>query len=186
MKKKKKPLGRLPGDPSKVELIARIIRVNQAGEYGAKRIYDGQLSVLGGTRDEGLLKEMARQEQVHLEAFDKLLVERRVRPTLLSPLWHLAGFALGAGTALLGREAAMACTAAVEEVIEEHYLNQASQLAVEDEPELQATIENFLNDEVEHKNTALNEGAERAFGYPFLSIAVKSSSRLAIWLSERI
>ena len=186
MNKVKNNLGRLPGDLSKEELIARIIRVDQAGEYGAKRIYEGQLSVLGGTKDEALLREMAEQEQVHLETFDKILSERHVRPTLLAPLWHLAGFALGAGTAMLGREVAMACTVAVEEVIEEHYLNQAAQLASEDEPELLATIENFLNDEVQHKNTALDEGAKRAPGYPLLSVAVKSGSRLAIWLSERI
>ena len=186
MNKVKKSLGRMPGDLSKEELIARIIRVDQAGEYGAKRIYEGQLSVLSGTKDEALLREMAEQEQVHLETFDKLMVERRVRPTVLAPLWHLAGFALGAGTALLGREAAMACTVAVEEVIEEHYLQQATQLASEDEPELLAAIEHILNDEVEHKKTALDEGAEQALGYPLLSVAIKSGSRLAIWLSERI
>lgn len=186
MNKVKKSLGRMPGDLSKEELIARIIRVDQAGEYGAKRIYEGQLSVLDGTKDEVLLREMAEKEQVHLAEFDKLMAERQVRPTILAPLWHLAGFALGAGTALLGREAAMACTVAVEEVIEDHYMHQAAQLASEDEPELLATIKKFLDDEVEHKKIALDEGAERAPGYPLLSVAVKSGSRLAIWLSERI
>ena len=125
MKTARKKLGRLPGDLTKEELISRIIRVDQAGEYGAKRIYEGQLSVLGGSEDGPLLREMADKENSHLETFNKLMVERRVRPTLLSPLWHFAGFALGAGTALMGREAAMACTVAVEEVIEEHYANQA-------------------------------------------------------------
>ena len=103
MNQKEKILGRLPGDLSKEELIARIIRVDQAGEYGAKRIYEGQLSVLSGTKDEPVLREMADTEVVHLDTFNKIMVERRVRPTLLAPLWHVAGFALGAGTALMGR-----------------------------------------------------------------------------------
>ena len=136
MNQNKKSFGRLPGDLSKEELIARIIRVDQAGEYGAKRIYEGQLSVLSGTEDENVLREMADTEVVHLDTFNKIMVERRVRPTLLAPLWHVAGFALGAGTALMGREAAMACTVAVEEVIDEHYINQVAQLASEEEPEI--------------------------------------------------
>ena len=121
--------------------------------------------------------------------FNDLMVERRVRPTVLTPLWHVAGFALGAGTALMGREAAMACTAAVEEVIEEHYAGQAAQLAAQldnNEAELKEVIEEFKQDEIEHRETALAEGAERAPGYPVLSAAIKSGSRLAIWLSERI
>ena len=186
MNQNKKSFGRLPGDLSKEELIARIIRVDQAGEYGAKRIYEGQLSVLNGTEDENMLREMADTEVVHLDTFNKLMVERRVRPTILAPLWHFAGFALGAGTALMGREAAMACTVAVEEVIEEHYGNQAAVLAFEEEPELLATIEKFREEEIDHKETALLEGAENAPGYPFLASAVKSCSRVAIWLSERI
>ena len=186
MDQKEKNLGRLPGDLSKEELIARIIRVDQAGEYGAKRIYEGQLSVLSGTEDEPVLRQMADTEVAHLDTFNKIMVERRVRPTLLAPLWHLAGFALGAGTALMGREAAMACTVAVEEVIEEHYGNQAAVLASEEEPELLATIEKFREEEIDHKETALLEGAENAPGYPFLASAVKSCSRVAIWLSERI
>ena len=186
MNQNKKSFGRLPGDLSKEELIARIIRVDQAGEYGAKRIYEGQLSVLRGTEDENVLREMADTEVVHLDTFNKLMVERRVRPTVLAPLWHFAGFALGAGTALMGREAAMACTVAVEEVIEEHYGNQAALLAFEEEPELLATIEKFREEEIDHKETALLEGAENAPGYPFLASAVKSCSRVAIWLSERI
>ena len=186
MNQNKKSFGRLPGDLSKEELIARIIRVDQAGEYGAKRIYEGQLSVLSGTEDEPVLREMADTEVVHLDTFNKIMVERRVRPTLLAPLWHVAGFALGAGTALMGREAAMACTVAVEEVIEEHYGNQAAVLASEEEPELLATIEKFREEEIDHKDMALGEGAEQAQGYPVLASVVKSGSRLAIWLSERI
>ena len=186
MDKPRKYPGRLPGDLSKDELIARMIRVDQAGEYGAKRIYDGQLAVLGGSSDEPVLREMAETEKHHLETFNKLMVSRRVRPTVLAPLWHVAGFALGAGTALIGREAAMACTVAVEEVIEEHYADQAVQLATEDEPELLATVVRFRDEEIEHKETALAEGAREAPAYPLLSAAVKSGSRLAIWLSERV
>ena len=102
MARKTKQYGRLPGDPTKDEMIERIIRVDQAGEYGAKRIYEGQLAVLGDTKDGPILKEMAAAEEKHLDAFNKMVIERRVRPTALTPLWHVAGFALGAGTALLG------------------------------------------------------------------------------------
>jgi ubiquinone biosynthesis monooxygenase Coq7 len=177
--------GRLPGDPPKDEMIARMIRVDQAGEYGAKRIYAGQLAVLGGSADAPVLRKMAATEDEHLARFDRLMAERRVRPTLLQPLWHVAGFALGMGTALLGREAAMACTVAVEEVIEEHYAGQAAMLGNED-AELKTSIEEFRLHEMEHRETALAEGAKRAPGYPVLAAAVKAGSRLAIWLSERI
>jgi ubiquinone biosynthesis monooxygenase Coq7 len=177
--------GRLPGDPPKDEMIARMVRVDQAGEYGAKRIYAGQLAVLGSGTAAPVLRKMAATEDEHLARFDRLMTERRVRPTALQPLWHVAGFALGVGTALLGRDAAMACTVAVEEVIEEHYAGQAAMLADED-AELRATIEEFRMHELEHRDTALAEGAKRAPGYPVLSAAVKAGSRLAIWLSERI
>lgn len=177
--------GRLPGDPPKEEMIARMIRVNQAGEYGAKRIYAGQIAVLGGGADGPVLRKMAAIEEEHLAHFDALLVARHVRPTALQPLWHAAGFALGLGTALLGREAAMACTVAVEEVIEEHYANQAAMLA-DDDAELKTAIEEFRLHEIDHRDTALAEGAKGAPGYPVLRAAIKAGSRLAIWLSERI
>ena len=177
--------GRLPGDPSREEMIARMIRVDQAGEYGAKRIYDGQLAVLGRRSDVDAIHKMAAAEDEHLAEFDKMLVARRVRPTLLHPLWHVAGFALGAGTALLGRSAAMACTAAVEDVIEQHYADQAALLADED-PELKSRIEKFREEEIEHRDTAFAEGAQQAPAYPVLTAAVKTGTRLAIWLSERI
>lgn len=176
--------GRLPGDPSSAEMIARMIRVDQAGEYGAKRIYEGQLAVLGSRPDAEAIRHMAATEDEHLAHFDKMMVDRRVRPTVLHPLWHLAGFALGAGTALLGRSAAMACTAAVEDVIEQHYADQAARLGAEDS-ELKSTIEKFRGEEIEHRETALAEGAAQAPGYPLLTGAVKAGSRLAIWLSER-
>ena len=174
----------LPGDPTPEERLARLIRVDHAGEYGAKRIYQGQLAVLGHRPDAAVIRRMAEQEQKHLDAFDRLLIERRVRPTALHPLWHVAGFALGAATALMGRDAAMACTVAVEEVIDEHYARQAKALG-DDEPELNATIETFRAEEVEHRDIGLAEGAERTPGYTLLKAAIKSGSKAAIWLAER-
>lgn len=176
---------RLPGDPPRQEIIARMIRVDHAGEYGAARIYEGQLAVLGTSASGPVIRRMADQEKRHLAAFDRLMVERRVRPTLLSPLWHVAGFALGAATALLGERAAMACTVAVEEVIEEHYRSQTEALG-DSEPGLKATIEEFRANEIEHRDTGLAHGARDAAGYPVLSTAVKAGSRLAIWLSTRL
>jgi len=175
---------RLPGDPSCKTMVERMIRVDHAGEYGAKRIYDGQLAVLGGSAAAPHIRRMAEQEQHHLARFDKLVAERRVRPTVLSPLWHAAGFALGAATALMGERAAMACTVAVEEVIDEHYRRQSAALG-DAEPELKSAIDDFRRDELEHRDTALALGAEQAPGYPALTAAIKAGSRLAIWLSTR-
>tara|TARA_Y100001970_G_scaffold294370_1_gene451917 strand:+ start:18423 stop:18998 length:576 start_codon:yes stop_codon:yes gene_type:complete len=175
----------LHGDLTKEQLIARIIRVDHAGEYGAKRIYQGQLAVLGNSSVGDTIREMEAHEQHHLDTFDQLLVERRVRPTVLTPFWHVAGFALGAVTAMMGKRAAMACTVAVEEVIEEHYYNQAKQLG-EDESELRKTIEKFAEEEAHHKDTGLEHEAELAPAYKVLSKAIKSGTKVAIWLSERI
>jgi ubiquinone biosynthesis monooxygenase Coq7 len=175
----------LPGDLTVAALIERIIRVDQAGEYGAKRIYEGQLAVLGRSAAAPALSHMARQEAEHLARFDKLMVERRVRPTVLQPLWHVAGYALGAATALMGERAAMACTIAVEEVIDEHYRGQIQRLG-EDESELRQTIERFRGQELEHRDMAIAAGGEQAPGYEALAQAIKLGSRLAIWLSERI
>lgn len=177
--------GRLPGDPDRAEQIARMIRVDHAGEYGAVRIYQGQLAVLGKQAGNGTVRTMLDQEHEHLDAFNKLVVERRVRPTALTPLWHAAGFALGAATALLGEKAAMACTEAVEEVIDEHYADQAAQLG-DDEAPLRATIEQFRADELHHRDTARDHGAKQAPAYELLTGAVKAGSRLAIWLSTRV
>lgn len=175
----------LPGDPRPAEDVARMIRVDQAGEFGATRIYAGQHDVLRRTPSGPLIKHMAEQEQEHLDVFNKMLTERRVRPTLMTPIWHVAGYAMGAGSALLGEQAAMACTVAVEEVIDEHYAAQAERLG-EDEAELKATIEKFRQEEIEHRDIGYAEGAEQAPGYPVLTRAVKGASKLAIWLSERI
>ena len=176
---------RLPGDPRPKPAVERMIRVDQAGEYGAARIYAGQLAVLKRTKSAPLIRHMAEQEQVHLDTFNAMLPERRVRPTALTPLWHVAGYALGAGTALLGEKAAMACTVSVEEVIDEHYAAQAESLG-SDEAELKATIEKFREEELEHRDIGYAEGAEQAPGYPVLTRAVKRASKLAIWLSERV
>jgi 3-demethoxyubiquinol 3-hydroxylase len=176
---------RLPGDPHPAEMLARMIRVDHAGEYGAARIYDGQLAVLGRSRVGAAIRAMAEQERRHLTEFERLVVAHRVRPTLLTPLWHAAGFALGAATALMGERAAMACTVAVEEVIDAHYGAQAETLGAQ-EPGLRATIEKFRDDEREHRTTAIAYGARDILGYGLLSGIVKTGSRLAIWLSTRI
>jgi 3-demethoxyubiquinol 3-hydroxylase len=175
----------LPGDPPQAELVKRMIRVDHAGEHGAARIYDGQLAVLGHRAVGETIRKMAAQEREHRAAFDKLLVERRVRPTLFGPLWDAAGFALGAATALLGERAAMACTVAVEEVIDEHYRQQSDALG-EHEPALKQTIDQFRAEELEHRDTGLEHGAEQAPGYEVLTAAIKTGSRLAIWLATRI
>ena len=176
---------RLPGDPDRDALIARMIRVDQAGEHGAKRIYDGQLAVLGRSKDAGVIRDMAAAEQKHLDAFDKMIVERRVRPTALSPFWHVAGFALGAATGLMGERAAMACTVAVEEVIEEHYAEQVAKLG-DDEGELRETLRGFGAEEAHHREIGINHGAQETPGYEGLRAAIKRGTRLAIWLSERV
>ena len=176
---------RQPGDLTTDELVARMIRVDHTGEYGAARIYEGQLAVLGRSPSAPAIAEMAEQEKQHLASFDKLIVERHVRPTLLTPLWHGAGFALGAASALLGEKAAMACTVAVEEVISDHYADQAERLG-EDEVDLKSTIEEFRADEISHRDIGLEHAAKEMPGYVPFTAAVKAGTRLAIWLSERI
>lgn len=177
--------GRQPGDLTREELLERIIRVDHAGEYGAVRIYEGQYAVLKNSDEADTIQHMKEQEVVHRDRFEEIIAARRVRPTVLSPLWHVAGYALGAGTALLGKEAAMACTEAVEEVIDEHYQHQLDQLG-DDEKELKETIEKFRAEEIEHRDIARDKGAAEAPGYEVLTGAVKAGSKLAIWLSSRI
>lgn len=175
----------MPGDPTKDQLVQRVLRVDQAGEYGAVRIYEGQLAVLGRSPVGPVIRQMAEGEREHLATFDALLPQRRVRPTLLHPLWHVAGFALGAGTALLGARAAMACTAAVEEVIDAHYARQVAALG-DDEPELRDLCERTRQEEVEHREISLDYGAAKAPAYKALTGVIKAGSRAAIWFSERI
>ncbi len=175
---------RLPGDPTQKEIIERIIRVNHAGEFGAQRIYQGQLAVLGRTPNAEHIRHMKAQEDRHLATFELLINERKVRPTIFFPLWNVAGFALGAGTALLGARAAMACTVAVEEVIDEHYSRQTRQLG-DDETKLRTTIATFRKEELEHRDTAAKQAGQKTLGFSILHRAVQSATRSAIWLSER-
>jgi ubiquinone biosynthesis monooxygenase Coq7 len=176
---------RLPGDPPRDEQIAGMLRVDHAGEYGATRIYEGQLDVLGRSRAAGAIQQMGEAEKRHLARFETLLRERRVRPTLLHPLWNVAGYALGAATALMGERAAMACTVAVEEVIDEHYQRQAERLG-DDDPALRETILSFRGDEIAHRDLALAHGAAESPAHDLIGAVVKTGSRLAIWLSTRI
>jgi ubiquinone biosynthesis monooxygenase Coq7 len=177
----------LPGELDRRRRMERMIRVDHAGEYGARRIYQGQLAVLGEGEKGDILRHMAEQEEAHLAEFDRLIVERGVRPSLMHPVWHVAGFALGAGTALLGERAAMACTVAVEEVIDRHYAEQAEFLADDaEEAELRATIERFRAEELEHRDIGLEHEAELAPAYRALSAVIKVGSRAAIWVAERV
>ena len=171
--------------------IEEMIRVDHAGEYGAVRIYEGQRAVFRNLPHKqeiaDALDRMAKDEEVHLSRFNEIVNERGVRPTALAAVWHGAGFALGAATALLGEKAAHACTAAVEEVIDEHYKSQVSrldQMGAEEKP-LRDTIEKFRLEEVEHRDEALASGAREAPAYPLLSGAIKAACRLAIKVSEK-
>ena len=191
-----KPSQLLHGDPDKKTQVERMIRVDHAGEYGAARIYEGQLAILGKRPIGKIIHHMAEQEKRHLDTFDKMIVKRRVRPTVLSPVWHIAGYSLGVLSAAISERAAMACTVAVEEVIEEHYNEQYKKLG-DDEQELRNVIDDFRLEEIEHKNIGLNHIAttsaddgnhnkDTTESYPVLARVVKASSRLAIWLSTRI
>jgi ubiquinone biosynthesis monooxygenase Coq7 len=163
-----------------------MLRVDQAGEFGATRIYAGQLAVLRRNSPESkLIARMAVQEQRHLDRFNHLMAERRVRPTALRPLWNVAGFALGAATALMSESAALACTDAIETEIDKHYSQQLSDLG-EDDPELASDISEFRLEELDHRETARNAGATNALGYPLLTAAIRAGCRVAIELSKRI
>jgi 3-demethoxyubiquinol 3-hydroxylase len=172
--------------PARRASIASMIRVNQAGEFGAARIYAGQLAVMGNrhpmARD---IAHMAEQEARHRVFFDRMMAERRVRPTILAPFWNVAGFALGAATAAMGPRAAMACTAAVETEIDRHYAEQLDALG-SDDPELSDAIAEFRAEELEHKDTAIAAGAESTPGYPVLSGLIRAGCRTAIALAKRI
>ena len=166
-----------------------MLRVDHAGELGAVHIYRGQKAVFGHARGgETMAADMAEHEageQVHLSAFDAILTDRGVRPTVFTPLWRMAGFALGAGTALMGEKAAHACTEAVESVIEAHYAEQIAEVS-ESEPELAAELARFRDDELEHRAHAVAHGAREAPGYPLLSAVIKAGCRAAIRISEKL
>ncbi|KAM4698492.1 NADPH-dependent 3-demethoxyubiquinone 3-hydroxylase, mitochondrial [Rhinophrynus dorsalis] len=170
-------------------ILDRIIRVDHAGEYGANRIYAGQMAVLGRSAVGPIIQHMWNQEKDHLKKFNELMVAHRVRPTILLPFWNVTGFALGAGTALLGKKGAMACTVAVEESISQHYNNQIRTL-MERDPEkhrdLLQTIKKFRDEEMEHHDTGLAHDAELAPAYSLLKNLIQVGCRAAVFLSERV
>lgn len=174
-----------PGALTAKQLLEQIIRVNQAGEYGAKRIYAGQMAVLKNSPVFPTIKHMAEQEDEHLEYFSKQISKHKVRPTVLMPIWHVAGYTMGAVTAMIGTKAAMACTVAVEEVIDEHYQEQLSMLG-DNENELKEKIEKFRQEEVEHRDIGLENHAKEAAAYPILRNAIRGATKLAIFLSKKI
>ena len=175
----------LPGDLNKKQVIDRMLRVDHAGEYGAVRIYEGQLAVLGKTDKADTIKHMVEQEQEHLSTFNDLVIKNRVRPTLMLPIWHIAGYALGVGTALMGKRAAMACTVAVEKVIGDHYGDQLK-LLKEDQKKLKSTIKKFQKDELEHHDIGIAHDAEETPAYNLLSSLISLGCKTAIVLSKKI
>lgn len=163
-----------------------MVRVNQAGEYGATRIYAGQLAIMNSRVPAAReIARMSAQEERHRQTFDKMIAARRVRPTLLAPIWNIAGYGLGMATALIGPGAAMACTVAVETEIDRHYGEQLSELGDSD-PELSEAIADFQAEEVEHRETALASAAESGQSFPIMSAAIRLGCRAAIALSKRI
>ena len=168
------------------KLIEEIIRVDHAGEHGATQIYRGQLAVFKENTEFGKeIKEMADQEEIHKSTFDEYIVKENVKPTALFPFWNLAGYALGLGTALMGKKAAMACTVAVEKVIGEHYREQQD-LLEEDEKELKKTIAKFEKDELEHHDIGLEHDAENAPGYKIMTKVIEIGCKTAIAISKKI
>ena len=171
------------------KILEEIIRVDHAGERGAIKIYEGQLLALKTIKQDESLKDkiekMKEQEKEHLEYFEKEIQKRKIKPTYLLPLWDIMGVTLGFGTALLGKKAAMLCTASVEEVIEDHYQNQLKKLG-NDEMELKAKIEKFMGDEVDHKNMAYEAGATNKGMYSIMDQVIRVGSRIAISISEKI
>ncbi|NP_001297984.1 5-demethoxyubiquinone hydroxylase, mitochondrial [Esox lucius] len=178
-----------PRDETVKKMLDSMLRVDHAGEYGANRIYAGQMAVLGRSQTGPLIQEMWDQEKRHPAKFNEILSENRVRPTLLLPIWNVAGFLLGAGTALLGKEGAMACTVAVEESISEHYNSQIRTLMEEDPDryvELLQVIKEFRDDELEHHDTGLEHDAESLPGYKLLKSAIQLGCTAAIYISQRV
>ena len=185
-KKKKTNLKKNSKTFTKREILEEIIRVDHAGEYGATRIYDGQIAVFGKNSKIGkTIKHMADQEQEHIDKFNELILEHRVRPTAFLPIWNIAGFALGASTALLGEKAAMACTVAVEKVIGEHYQEQLH-LLEDDHKDLKKTISKFRDDELEHHDIGIEHDAESAPGYKIMSKVIEFGCKSAIAISKKV
>ncbi len=184
MQKKKKT--KLHKIKTNREVLEEIIRVDHAGEYGATRIYDGQIAIFGKNSKIGkTIQHMADQEQEHIDKFNELILEHRVRPTALLPIWNVAGFALGASTALLGEKAAMACTVAVEKVIGEHYQEQLD-LLEDDHKDLKKTISKFRDDELEHHDIGIEHDAESVIGYKVMSKVIELGCKTAIAISKKV
>ena len=183
-----RPIPPRPGPGAPARRLAEILRVDHAGELGAVHIYRGQRAVLGRApgheRTAAQLEEMEGHEQVHLARFDTLLNENQVRPTLLTPMWRAAGFALGAATALMGDKAAHACTEAVESVIEKHYADQIAEVSASN-PGLAAELTRFRDEELAHRDQAIEEGAHEAPGYGLLSAVIRAGCKAAIKISEK-
>ena len=169
--------------------IEEFIRVDHAGERGAVKIYEGQLLALNTiVKDDNLKKkieEMKIHEKEHCEFFETEIKKRKIKPTKFLPLWDLLGVSLGFGSTLLGRKAAMLCTASVEEVIDKHYLDQINQLGPE-EKELKKKITKFRDDELHHKDIAYEKGATKKGIYSIMDKVIKTGSRIAINISEKV
>ena len=187
MRKKKKPIpNKKSNKTTNRKILEEIIRVDHAGEFGATRIYDGQIAIFGKSSKIGkTIQHMADQEQEHIDKFNELILEHRVRPTALLPIWNVAGYALGASTALLGEKAAMACTVAVEKVIGEHYQEQIN-LLEDDHKDLKKTISKFRDDELEHHDIGIEHDAESAIGYRVMSRVIEFGCKTAIAISKKV
>ena len=174
---------------TKNKLVEEFIRVDHAGERGAVKIYEGQLLALNTIYKNDELKdtilEMREHEREHCDFFENEIKKRKIKPTRFLPLWDLLGVGLGFGTTLLGKKAAMLCTASVEEVIDKHYQDQIDQLQ-EDEKELRKKIIKFREDEIHHKDIAYEEGASKKGIYSILDKVIKTGSKIAIRISEKI
>ena len=185
-KKKTSKKNSLSSKTTHREVLEEMIRVDHAGEYGATKIYDGQIAIFGKNSKLGkTIQHMADQEQEHIDKFNELILEHRVRPTALLPLWNIAGYALGASTALMGEKAAMACTVAVEKVIGEHYQEQLELLG-DDHKDLKETISKFRDDELEHHDIGIEHDAENAPGYKIMSKVIELGCKTAIAISKKI
>lgn len=178
-------MSKMPGDLNDDQFMDQVIRVNHAGEYGAKRIYKGQMAILKNADDQKMLKHMADQEEVHLDYFVKEMQQRKIRPSVFLPLWHTLGYALGAGTALLGKNSAMVCTEAVEEVIDQHYQEQLKKLDPKKEKDLTENIEKFRQEELEHHHMAKDNMKDLNLGHKILYNAIKLGCKLSIEIAKK-
>ena len=167
----------------KKKILDEIIRVNHAGEFGAQQIYAGQMKFTKETELKKNINKIAEEEDEHLSYFEDLMIEKRVRPTLMSPLWKLGGFSLGAFTAILGKDYVMACTEAVETIIVDHYKSQIGQI---EEVEIQKKIEKFLNDEAGHQLTGMNQIKNNDFKLKVFKKFIKVITKIAIKVSQKI